>query len=160
MTKRSLIGHEALILRLRLELGLVDLGEIERWADTQLLEANNPPSELIDIAMVQRTGQSEAVGLLRALGGEHVVAKDILRAIATADVNSMSDSELSQLFESVTARIWIFETKNDPDVRTLWDAYSINQQIDLARDGMAGTVKSARQAAGDFVAAVQKTIAP
>lgn len=153
-------ANEALILRLRLEFGLVSLEEIERWSDAKLLAADDPAFELIELSMARQAGRAEVLSLLRKLAGREAEADAVLLALAGAEPADLSIDELDRLFSHLEGWAASCAGEGSEASELLFGAYDVRDAIALAKDGAWGSLDSVREAATEFLKRARRLSTP
>lgn len=136
MTNDPTLAREARILGLRLEFGLVELEEVERWADRVLLAQEQPDEQIIDLALARKNGRSATFGVLLKFGGPVVLPCDVLAAVADVKVEQLSAQRLTSLVESIAA--WAIKLKayDGLAAKTLWHGYALSDDLALESSGV------------------------
>lgn len=136
MTSDLPLAYEARILRLRLEFGLVELEEIERWADQTLLMQREPDEQVIELALARNIGRSATFSALLSLGGEVLVPQDVLAALADVKAEHLSGQRLTSLVDSIGAWAIRLKVYEGPAATILWHGYGLSDDLALAKSGV------------------------
>ena len=151
------------MLRLRLNMGVASLEEVELWADAWLMAVDTPPHALVDLAMARRAGVHDSVMALEAIGGgdKDVNPDDVVRALASADVSGWPYRRLENLIDLLDrwSSEFIFQGKEGMSAWLVFDmgrAYSGPPVVDPSwaaeeslRGGMLGIFTAARKFVAD-----------
>jgi hypothetical protein len=129
VTAQSLLAREARILRLRLEFGLVTLEEIEHWAEAALIANAEAPYEVVEVAMARSAGAKEAIRSLAAIGGEVADAKDVVLALAAANLDDFTPRQMEALFRQIAGLASSFLSSGTPESDILVGAYGPSDEL-------------------------------
>jgi len=128
VTADTRIAREARVLRLRLELGLVSLREIEIWAEQILISVIEPPYEFVELAMSNVRGRKATESTLRAVTVDAVTASDVLAALAAADTIDWPSHRIVELADAL--RMWAYQLDEDSEAgRLLFAADNITDEF-------------------------------
>lgn len=143
MTRQFLLAREARILGIRLKFGLVELEEIERWADAALLAMTDAPYELVELAMARSAGVKETLGLLTAIGGDVTEPADVILAAAAADPDRLNPREWERLLGDVANWTYCFNGPSTPQLALLFGAFGPSDDLTLALHESGVTIENA-----------------
>jgi len=129
-----LLAHEALILRLRLESGLVSLEDIESWAEEKLLSLADPPFELIELATARTSGLPDALAQLIGMGGDVVTAKAVVRTFSIVEFERLAPAKLEAIFSRLNLCAAEFAESSE-EGRLLNDSYWVGDLLSRAVHG-------------------------
>ena len=87
-------ARQGRILKLRLELGLGGLDRVEHWADEQITRHDEPPYELLELALARSLNEHDVEKLLETVVGSDIEMSDLVAALAPVDPQALTLEEL------------------------------------------------------------------
>ena len=123
------LAREARVLRLRLELGLVEIEQIEQWADAAIVRLDAPSNYFSVVCLAQREGTAASGGALEGIGGG-VTAIDVVAALATLDATGLPIHRAKELAKALVG--WAVQLNEDSDAgRVLLQAYGLYDEFNV-----------------------------
>lgn len=158
MIADPVLAYEARVLGVRLDLGLVKLGQIGQWADAAILRLDAPPDEFSVLCLAQRERPWAVRDALTAIGGDALVALEIVAALATADAITISSYQVRELAETLAG--WAIRLNEDSEAgHLLFGAYEIRDEFDAPPEfNYAPNEKRARAMLADLVGRAHKLV--
>jgi hypothetical protein len=129
-----LVVHEdAEMLAVGFRLGLVQQSEIVAWADARILELDDPPIEVIDLACMRKAHAQDIVGKLRELTSGKPPLQVLPAALERYTVRLREDPNLGPV---VANGLWDLAVEAQYRVPVEWSAvFGFDEDYWLARNG-------------------------
>ncbi|WP_260962452.1 hypothetical protein [Pseudomonas citri] len=142
-----------------LELCVLDVLDIVRWADEEINRQAGPPYELIELALMADSNRFDAASQLLRIVKPAVSAAEVLPYVLAAAHKKLLDTpDFGKVLAEGMFRSWIKANCNFPDALSPFgyfdDAYS------LAESGTYGTVDQINRELLEFTAGFQSWIWP
>ena len=142
-----------------LELCVLDVPDIVRWADEEINSQVNPPFELIELALMANSNRFDAASQLLRIVKPAVRSAEILPYVLAAAHKKLLDTpNFGKVLAEGMYRSWIKANCDFPNALSPFgyfdDAYS------LAESGTYGTVHQINQELLEFTAGFQSWIWP
>lgn len=141
-------------LQVALELQVLDVPDIVRWADDQISADECPAYELIELALMGGSNQYDIASQLLRVGTPSLNRAEVLPyVLAKAHGKLLLDRDFGKVLAQGLFLSWVHSNYDFPDHLRLCgyfeDAYS------LAENGVAGTVDQINQELLEFTAQFQ-----
>lgn len=148
------VDHQIAYLREALELRVLEVSDIVQWADDQIAAQENPPYELIELALMSDSNRYDTASQLLRVGTPSLSRAQVLPyVLSKAHGQLLEDPDFGKVLAEGLYQSWFRSNCDFPDALSLCgyfdDAYS------LAESGVIGTVDQINRELLEFTAQFQ-----